>query len=152
MPRFVTAKKEKDGAAPAPASQADETWRQRAHALMLGATEHLGVQFMRYIVVGGLATVADFGVLVVLTSGLGVHYLISNAAGFVAGLTVNYVLSVLWVFASRKLKSRIAEFTIFAVVGVVGLGLSQLVMYLGVGVAGVYYPLVPGSDCPGIRA
>ena len=113
----------------------------RARALLLGATEHLGVQFVRYLFVGGIATVADFGTLILLTGGLGLHYLAGNAAGFTVGLTVNYLLSIVWVFSTRSLSSRSAEFLLFGIIGIAGLGISQGVMYIGVGLVGVHYTL-----------
>ncbi|HUV39811.1 MAG TPA: GtrA family protein [Planctomycetota bacterium] len=95
-------------------------------------TSRLHVQFLRYIVVGGVATVVDFGVYVLLVRGLGIHYLAGNAAGFSAGLVTNYLLSVWWVFASRRLVSRSAEFVVFAVIGLAGLGISECCMFVGV--------------------
>ncbi len=110
-------------------------------AIFLSATEHLGLQLARYIVVGGVSTVADFGTLVLLTSCAGIHYLISNVGAFIVGLTVNYILSIVWVFGSRTMNSKVAEFLLFAVIGVVGLGISQVVMYAGVELVHVHYAL-----------
>ncbi len=98
-------------------------------------------QFLRYAVVGGIATVADFGTLVLAKSGLGLHYLVANALGFCVGLVTCYALSILWVFSERSLKSPAVEFAIFAVIGVLGLGISQLCMIVGVEWAGAHYTL-----------
>lgn len=93
-------------------------------------------QFVRYLVTGGLAFVVDFGLFALCLYKLGWHYLLANFVGLVAGLVLNYVLSVVWVFSDCKRvleKRKTAEFGIFAVVGFAGVGINQLLMYLMVG-------------------
>jgi putative flippase GtrA len=87
------------------------------------------VQFLRYGFVGGAAFVCDFGTLYVATSLIGLHYLVSAVVGFIVGLLVNYWLSVRWVFGTRKFTSGFFQFGLFASVGVVGVGLNELVMW-----------------------
>ena len=48
--------------------------------------------------------------------------------GFIVGLTVNYIVSTFWVFAKAKVKNRTADFIGFAVIGIIGLGLTQLII------------------------
>jgi putative flippase GtrA len=96
-------------------------------------------QLVRYTFVGGLAFLVDFGLLYVLTDGAGLYYLLSATLSFLAGLVVNYVLSVSWVFSRRTLESRWAEFLIFAIIGVVGVGLNALFMWLFTEVVGLHY-------------
>jgi putative flippase GtrA len=107
--------------------------------VLVGQTSDSRIQFLRYLVVGGVATVGDFSTLFVFTHWVHVHYLVSNILGFCVGLIINYVLSLVWVFSTRKLSSRVAEFTLFAVVGVIGVGLSELIMWLLTGLAGAHY-------------
>jgi len=112
--------------------------RKAARDLFLGSTHRLHIQFFRYAVAGGVATVADFTVYALLVKVLGIHYLIGNACAFSAGIGVNYLASIWWVFASRSIRSKRAEVTIFALIGIIGLGISQLSMYVGVDVVGIY--------------
>jgi putative flippase GtrA len=109
--------------------------------LLAGRAESLPVQFFRYGIVGGAAFVVDFATLVVLTDAVGLNYLASAAIAFTLGLATNYALSIRWVFASRSLESRTAEFTVFAVVGVLGLGLTEVVLFTGTNLAGLDYRL-----------
>jgi putative flippase GtrA len=108
------------------------------HDLFTGRTRSLGVQFFRYTVSGALATVADFGTYAVLVKVLNIHYLIGNAASFSMGMTVNYLMSIWWVFPRRHVRSKRLEFAIFVLVGLAALGMSELCMYLGVHVFGIY--------------
>jgi len=111
----------------------------RTRELTLTAKESVSGQFLRYLVVGGIAFVLDFGVLVVLTDALGVWYLTSAAVSFCCGLATNYLLSITWVFTVRSVSSQKAEFAIFSIIGIVGLGWNELFMYLGTDVAGLDY-------------
>lgn len=113
---------------------------KQAISSLLSADSVVG-QFARYLVVGGVAFAVDFGVLVLLTKFLGFHYLFSAALAFCCGLVINYILSITWVFSNRSLASKKAEFTIFSIVGVAGLGWTELLMYLGTGILGLDYKL-----------
>jgi len=110
-----------------------------AQRLLVHKTDSVPVQFLRYGVVGGIAFIVDFSSLVILTSTAHVHYLWSAAIAFVFGLTTNYTLSVVWVFGSRTIFNKYAEFGVFAWIGIVGLGLNELFMWLFTGKWGVHY-------------
>lgn len=84
--------------------------------------------FARYFVVGGAAFIADSGVIYVLTEIFSIYYLTSAAIGFVIGVVVNYLLSILWVFDNRKLENNYWAFTIFAFIGICGLLINHGVM------------------------
>jgi len=93
-------------------------------------------QFARYLVTGGLAFAVDYGLFVLCYDKFGWHYLLANLVGLVAGLVINYIMSVVWVFSECKRvleDKKTAEFGIFAMVGIAGIGINQLLMYLMVG-------------------
>ncbi len=114
---------------------------QRIRRLFVGGTSDVRVQLLRYFFVGGFAWLVDFGLLAGLTELAGMHYLWSAAVGFMAGLVINYVISVWWVFDSRRLSSPLAEFGLFAFIGVAGLGWNELLLWLLVAFGGVHYLL-----------
>lgn len=87
-------------------------------------------QIMRFGVVGILAFIIDYTVLLVLTEVAGIHYLISSAAAFVVSVMFNYIMSVAFVFETDKNRSKGAEFTLFALMSAGGLGINQLMMWL----------------------
>lgn len=90
----------------------------------LSPSHDTSVQFIRSLVVSVIALCFDFGSLVILKEKFGVQYLLAAAIGFCIGVVVNYVLSVVWVFANRKFTNKHAEFTIFFVICAVGLALN----------------------------
>ena len=102
------------------------------------------VQFVRYTFVGGLSFLVDAGTLVLATEWLELHYLVSAIIGFQVGLATNYALSTLWVFSRRVMRHRGWEFVLFAAVGLVGLGINELVLWFLTGFVGVHYG---GSKC-----
>ncbi|MBN8454606.1 GtrA family protein [Accumulibacter sp.] len=102
-------------------------------------------QFVRYGMVGGLAFVVDFASLWVLTEGVGLHYLVSASLAFLLGLITNYVLCIAWIFAFRAVRSRAQEFTIFGLIGVAGLLLSNFLLLLFTELAGFHYLVSKGA-------
>ena len=102
-------------------------------------TDNWFIQLFRYCFVGGFAFLVDYGLLVLLTEVCGLHYLVSATISFIAGLVVNYLLSTSWVFRKSKLENKWAEFAIFAIIGVVGLLLNNLLLYLFTDLARIHY-------------
>lgn len=92
-------------------------------------TERTLVQMFRYTFVGGAAFLVDFGSLFILTDFFGLYYLISAAIAFILGLIANYSLSISWVFNKRTLGNKKLEFGVFALIGIVGLGLNELLIW-----------------------
>jgi putative flippase GtrA len=107
--------------------------------LIKNQTDSTHIQFFRYIFVGGAAFIVDFVSLFIFTDIFGVYYLISAVIAFILGLIANYTLSISWVFNKRTLENRWSEFTIFAVIGIIGLGLNELIIWLFTDYVGLYY-------------
>ena len=98
--------------------------------------EKLIAQFMKFGVVGVIAFVIDYGLMVALTELAGVNYLISATISFTVSVVFNYV------FTHKQGLSRRREFVIFVVLSVIGLGVNDLLMWLGSSVLGVSYLIV----------
>jgi putative flippase GtrA len=107
--------------------------------LLKNQTNNTLIQLFRYSFVGGFAFIVDFSLLVILTEFCGIYYLISTAIALTIGLSINYYLSVIWVFDKRKLANRSIEFTLFAIIGIIGLGLNELFIWLFTEFAGFHY-------------
>ncbi len=97
-------------------------------------------QLFRFGVVGFTAFLIDAGLLYVLTEYLHVYYLVSSVISFIVSLIYNYILSIFWVFDVKK-KQTYKEVLLFVVLSVIGLGVNQLVMYLGVDLLNIHYML-----------
>ncbi|QQG50906.1 MAG: GtrA family protein [Candidatus Saccharibacteria bacterium] len=98
-------------------------------------------QFARYFGAALVGYVIDFGTLILLHEIFHVHYLIAASSGFVAGLCVLFVLSNKYVFGQSKLSSKAAEFSLFAIIGLVGLLILNAGMWLLTDVSGLNYIL-----------
>ncbi len=98
-------------------------------------------QFAKYLVVGGLAFVVDFTVLFLLTDQLGLYYLVSASIAFLLGLVTNYLLCIAWIFDYRALNNQAHEFAIFSLIGIAGLLMNNLVMFLLTEFLGLHYLL-----------
>ena len=109
-------------------------------------------EFLRYAVVGGISAVIDMGVnFVMLFYVLGGTkddrglVAISVAAGFIVGLLVNFILSNIFVFnkEEQREKGRTTKaFLIYALVGVIGFGLTEALTIVGthfIGNGGIWY-------------
>ncbi|MDR1807329.1 MAG: GtrA family protein [Propionibacteriaceae bacterium] len=95
------------------------------------------VQLVRYGLVAAVALAVDTAVLWV-GHRLGVHYLVAAALGFCVGLVVNFLLAERFAFGAAKVSSAWLRFGTYAVVGLGGLGLLELMMYLLHGRAGLH--------------
>lgn len=106
------------------------------------AIKKLVTSFLKYLVAGGFGFVLDYGTLTLCYEVLGVHYLVAATCGFIVGLIFVYISSNKWVFDTRKMKNcRVQEFLIFAAIGIIGLGLTNLFMWGLVDGLG-FYPLI----------
>ena len=88
-------------------------------------------QFLKFGVVGALAFVIDYGMLMLLSQVVGWDPVISSVFSFVISLVFNYVASMRFVFERREDLSRRREFTIFVVLSVIGLLINSACMWAG---------------------
>lgn len=93
-------------------------------------------EFARYFLASLAALAVDMAVLLVLATVT--HYLVAASLGFVVGAVVSYLLATRWVFRRRRfLRREKAELGLYVLVGMLGLGLNDLVIMLAVGYAGI---------------
>ena len=96
-------------------------------------------QIMKFGIVGVLATLIDYIVLWILTEYAGLYYLASAAISFSVSVIFNYICSMRYVFVRKENADRRKEFVIFLVLSIIGLGMNQLLMWIGTDVLGIYY-------------
>lgn len=86
------------------------------------------MQFCRYILVGGVAFVADFAVFNGVLALQG-HYILATVVGFLVGVIVNYRLCVSWVWRGTQARTR-KDLAVFTLIGVGGLLLTTALMVM----------------------
>ena len=104
--------------------------------------EKLVRQFMKFGVVGLIAFVIDYGLMVALTELLGIDYLVSTTVSFIVSVIFNYFASMRYVFTHKEGLSRRREFTIFVVLSAVGLAINDALMWVGTTLLGISYLIV----------
>lgn len=93
----------------------------------------LATDLFRYFAASLLALAADTATFSVSLRLLHLPLALAATAGFVLGAAIAYLLSIRWVFRERTLARHPAlEFLTFAAIGVAGLGVTQLVLWIGV--------------------
>lgn len=111
------------------------------YKLFIEKTDDVKIQFFRYLFVGGFAAVVNIGTLYIFKEFAHMHYLLANVLGFVLGLITNYILSKWLVFAKENKMNGIIEFATYTIIGVVGLGLDTLFMWIFTDKVKLYYML-----------
>ncbi len=107
------------------------------YKLFLAPTSSGFLEFFRYLFVGGTAFVVDAGSMWIFEH-IGLHYLWAAVPAFILGLITNYVMSKWLVFKDDSI-DKVLEFIIYAVIGVIGLGITELIMFLLTDLAGLYF-------------
>lgn len=98
-------------------------------------------QILKFGMVGGIAFIIDYALLYVCTEYLNIYVLYSSIISFSISVIFNYIMSIKWVFDVNH-KQTYKDFTIFIIFSVIGLGINQLIMYLGIERLHIYYMLV----------
>lgn len=118
--------------------------------LVSGKTDNTFIQFFRYLFVGGGATIVQWGLLIIFKELVGLDANLANIIGFIGGLISNYLVSTLWVFDENEaaVKNKTVEFTAFCIIGIVGLGINQGLIWVfdkPLAKAGVLGSLIPAD-------
>ena len=114
-------------------------WRLKE--LFFTPTQNSFIEFFRYLFVGGIATVVDwlfsFGTERAVASLTPIPsqwvYVIATTVGFAFGMVTNFLLSRAFVFSAKTARARTktGEFLGHLTVGVTGLLLSYLIVWMG---------------------
>lgn len=107
------------------------------------------LELIRFAAVGAVSFVIDLGLLVVFQKFVfrnvvnGV--LISAALSFTISLIIHYFLASLWVFREHQVDNTRAHAiagVLFVITNLVGLGINELAMWVGVAVLTIHYAIV----------
>jgi dolichol-phosphate mannosyltransferase len=86
-------------------------------------------QFVKFAIVGSIGTVVDICILVFLKEIVGINVYVANTFSFTAAVLNNYTLNTLWTFGDQD-KQHKRQLVQFFIVSIVGLGLSQVLLFV----------------------
>ena len=95
-------------------------------------------QLFKFGIVGIIAFIIDYGLFAILTT-LNMHYLLAQIISFTVSLIFNYWASIKWVFDAKK--QTLKEIIIFIILSIIGLGINEILLYIGVDKFG-YHELI----------
>jgi putative flippase GtrA len=107
--------------------------------ILLHKTDRSLVQMVRYGLVVIIAAPIDLGGYIILKSEFHIYYVLAATLSFAASLIVNYFLSIKWVWTEHSGRQRHVDATLFAIIGIVGLGITDLVVWIFTGYGGLNY-------------
>lgn len=112
------------------------------HIKVNSKTEKLLIQIFKFGIVGGIAFIIDYLSLIICKEVFHLNILLSAAIAFTISVIYNYIASVKWVFDVNKEKNEKTNFIIFIVLSIVGLIITEIIMWLGSDVMGISYLIV----------
>ena len=86
------------------------------------------IQIIKFLIVGGTATIIDFFMFFILHDLIKQNTIISNIASFSLSLIYNYIISIKWVFNVKK-ESK-TNFLIFLIFSLIGLIINTIIVYI----------------------
>ncbi len=92
---------------------------------------HLCKQIIGFGIVGLLAFFIDYTLFAFLYKIIGIHYLIAAVISFCVSLAFNYAASMRYVFRHKSDMTRRREVILFFVGAVIGLGINEIMLYVG---------------------
>ncbi len=105
-------------------------WSFLLAAPELQARSRLSTQLTRFVLVGGVAAIVDYGSYqALLATGLWVH--LAKALGFIAGTTTTYLINRRWTFQGRGDRAEFASvMALYGITFVVQVGMNAAMLAL----------------------
>ena len=88
-------------------------------------------QIIKFGAVGFLCFFIDYFIMVALTELAGIPSFVSSACSYTISTVVNYILSITVVFDADNEANKTAQFAVFVILSLIGLGINQLMMWAG---------------------
>ncbi len=102
----------------------------------------LMVQIFKFIIVGGIATLIDWIIYFICCRFIHIEPMISNVIAFTISVIYNYWASCKYVFNVTNKDSKLHQFIVFIVLAVIGLGITELILFILYHKVGWNYMLV----------
>lgn len=95
-------------------------------------------EIVHFLLAGAATLIVDYGVLVVLTEFVHIHYILSASVSFSLAVLANYHICLRWVFKNSSRQNK-KQFIVFVITSIIGLVLNIGIMKLSVDGIGVHY-------------
>lgn len=79
------------------------------------------IRFLRFLVVGVIGAIVDFGVMNLLTGLFSVSLVIAGTISFIAAILSNFTWNRYWTYPDSRTKSIVRQLFEFSIVSVIGL-------------------------------
>lgn len=112
------------------------------HIKLKEKNKKLLLQIFKFVIVGGTAFIIDYVTLIICKEVFHLNTLLAAAIAFTVSTVVNYILSVKWVFDVNDKHSGKRNFIIFIIFSLMGLGLTELIMWIGEDLLHISYLIV----------
>ncbi|GIX41674.1 MAG: polysaccharide biosynthesis protein GtrA [Leptospiraceae bacterium] len=84
-------------------------------------------QFVKFGIVGIINTIITLSIIFILSNYYDVHYIISNAIGYIAGFINSFIMNKFWTFKSKG--NVFKESIWFIIVFLISYGIQLIVLY-----------------------
>ena len=91
---------------------------------------NLFLQILKFVIVGGIATIIDLSIYYIAYHFFNIPPLISNILSFSISVLYNYTASVKWVFIINRDKSRNRMFFEFMIFSIIGLFITEVLLWM----------------------
>ena len=99
-------------------------------------------QIIKCGIVGGLAFLIDYGIMVLCKEVFKFDVLVAAGFGFTVSVIFNYIASVKWVFNVNENNSKSKQFITFIIFSIIGLIITEIIMYIGTDIIKISYLIV----------
>ena len=84
-------------------------------------------EIIKFVIVGGINTLAYYLVYLILLKLLHIHYMVSHIIGFIVSFIISYYLNCYFVY---RVKPTLKKFLSFPLTQVVNMGMQSLFLYI----------------------
>jgi putative flippase GtrA len=85
-------------------------------------------RFFRFLMVGAVGTVVDFGLSNLLIHGFGASLVLAGTVSFIAAVFSNFTLNRYWTYPDSRTKPIHRQLAQFTLVSVIGLGIRVVIL------------------------
>lgn len=106
--------------------------------IWLKKTQSTKIQFFRSFISWWISGLCDVTIIYILTESLLLHYMVSVIFGFLVWSITNYWLNIFWIFQVKNIPYK-KSYLMFASIGIIGLCITEFLMYMFVEFAWIWY-------------